>query len=195
MTIGTIPKPKDQPMPGLTVTEKEHWKERISRRIDKRIEAVHAADPNMKDRIDREARERALASLGLTELQREADDVERQEAHLEERGKQITKTMLARVRGVPASSIDGYVYNGDTEIENAVKRRQKVHEEDLLAECEAGKQVLALRKEREELLDTVWLATSGKDIRALWQKVGDLLGDQITKLQSEALTIEPASEV
>ena len=26
-------------MAGLTVTEKEHWKERISRRIDKRIEA------------------------------------------------------------------------------------------------------------------------------------------------------------
>ena len=181
-------------MPGLTVTEKEHWKERISRRIDKRIEAIHAADPNMKDRVDREARDRALASLGLSELQHEADDVERQEKHLEERGKQIEKAMLARVRGVPVSSIDGYVYHGDTEIENAVKRRQRIHEEELLAECEPGRKILALRQERDELLDTVWLATSGKDIRTLWQKVGDLLGDQITTLQGEALTIEPASE-
>ncbi|MCE9553851.1 MAG: hypothetical protein K8T91_10825 [Planctomycetes bacterium] len=102
--------------------------------------------------------------------------------------------MLARVRGVPASSIGAHVYHCQTEIENAIKRRQDVHEDELLAECEPGQKILALRKERDELLDTVWLATSGKDIRSLWQKVGDLLGDQITQLQTEALTIEPVSE-
>ncbi len=30
---------------GLTVTEKEHWKDRIARRIDKRIEAIFAEEP------------------------------------------------------------------------------------------------------------------------------------------------------
>ena len=181
-------------MPGLTVTEKEHWKDRISRRIDKRIEAIEAADPNLKDRIGREAREKALASLGLAELQREADDVERQKKALERRGKEVEKAMFARVRGVPIASIEGSNYGYHAEIENAIRRRQNVHEDGLLAECEPGQRILALRKERDELLDTVWLATSGKDIRVLWQKVGELLGDQMTTLQGEALTIEPASE-
>ena len=27
-------------MPGLTVTEKEHWKQRIARRMDKRIDEL-----------------------------------------------------------------------------------------------------------------------------------------------------------
>ena len=31
-------------MSGLTVTEKEHWKNRIARRIDKRIEAITAGE-------------------------------------------------------------------------------------------------------------------------------------------------------
>src|SRR5438874_6732960 len=50
-------------MAGLTVTEKEHWKERIERRLDKRIEAIWARDPNLKERIDDEARQKALESL------------------------------------------------------------------------------------------------------------------------------------
>jgi hypothetical protein len=55
-------------MPGLTVTEKEHWKDRIGKRIDKRIEGIYAEDPNLKERIERDARARALASLNLTDL-------------------------------------------------------------------------------------------------------------------------------
>ncbi len=34
-------------MPGLSVSEKNHWKERLSKRIDKRIEAIAAEDPNL----------------------------------------------------------------------------------------------------------------------------------------------------
>ena len=36
-------------MSGLTVTEKEHWKDRINRRIDKKIEVISAEDPNLFD--------------------------------------------------------------------------------------------------------------------------------------------------
>ena len=67
-------------MPGLTVTEKQHWKERISRRIDKRIEATFAADPSYQDKIQRQARGRALKSLGLAEMQAELDAIDEQSA-------------------------------------------------------------------------------------------------------------------
>jgi hypothetical protein len=65
-------------MPGLTVTEKEHWKDRIARRIDRMIDALWGEDPNLEERIDREARQQALDSLGLAELQAELDEIERQ---------------------------------------------------------------------------------------------------------------------
>jgi len=72
-------------MAGLTVTEKEHWKSRIARRIDKKIESLTAADPNLFDRIHRQARQQALESLGLAELQAEQDRLEQEKEALEKR--------------------------------------------------------------------------------------------------------------
>ena len=182
-------------MSGLTVTEKEHWKNRIARRIDKRIEAITAGDPNFFERVERDARQRALESLGLAEHQAELDEIERQKDVLEKQQKQLHKAMLAKIRGVEADDLDDYYsYRHDSEVENAVKRRKAVHEDELLAESELGQQVLTLRQEKDELLDVVWLAASGIEIRQLWQKVVELLGDEQTQLQKDALAIEPAAD-
>ena len=148
-------------MSGLTVTEKEHWKNRIARRIEKRIEAITAGDPNFFERVERDARQRALELLGLAEYQAELDQLEQQKETLEKREKRLHKTMLARIRGVEPDDLeDYYSYRHDSEVGNAVKRRQAVHEDELLAESELGQQVLKLRQEKENLLDTVWLAAS-----------------------------------
>ena len=72
-------------MPGLTVTEKQHWKERIARRIDKRIETIGAKEPNLMDRISRIGRQKALESLGLADMQAELDAIEEQEKEIERR--------------------------------------------------------------------------------------------------------------
>jgi len=182
-------------MSGLTVTEKEHWKNRIARRIDKRIEAITADDPNFFERIERDARQRALESLGLAEYQAELDGTQRQKETLEKREKRLHKTMLAKIRGVEPDDLDDYYsYRHDSEVENAVKRRKAVHEDELLAESELGQQVLTLREEKDELLDVVWLATSGTEIRQLWQKVVELLGDEQTQLQKDALAIEAVAD-
>ena len=47
---------------------------------------------------------------------------------------------------------------------------------------------------RRSLLDTVWLATSGQQIKELWKKVADLLSEEQTPLQKEALAIQPVTE-
>lgn len=47
-------------MPGLSVREKNHWKERLSKRIDKRIEVIAAEDPNLLERVKRDAHDRAM---------------------------------------------------------------------------------------------------------------------------------------
>jgi hypothetical protein len=179
-------------MPGLTVAEKRHWKERISHRIDKRMEALCATEPNLMDRIQREARQRALGSSGLAEAQAELDAIQRQEEELNRRAENLHKSMLAIVRKVPAEEVKDSFYGCvHQEVTNALQRRQAVHEDELLAEHRTGKEILQLRREKDDLLDTVWLATSGIQVRELWKKVGELLGDEPTALQREALAIAP----
>ena len=69
-----------------------------------------------------------------------------------------------------------------------------MHEEELLAGHELGRQVLQLRADRERLLDTVWLACSSAQIRQLWSSVNALLGDEPTALEREALALAAAGE-
>jgi hypothetical protein len=76
----------------------------------------------------------------------------------------------------------------------ALDRRQEVHENELLVDDSVGAEIAHLEAERERLLDTVWLATSSVQIKQLWQKVSEVLGDEPTQLEREALAIAPLKE-
>lgn len=189
-------------MPGLTVTEKAHWKDRISNRIDKNIDAIFAEDANLNERVQRDARARAraLASLNLTELETELTRIEEEEEKLEKRKENLNKEMLAKVRGVAVDDLNdnsfGRYYSArySNEVEQAIERRTKVHADELLAEDQLGRRILQLREERDNLLDSVWLATSPKQIKLFWEKVAELLGDKQTQLERDALAIEPVCD-
>ena len=184
-------------MPGLTVTEKTHWRDRIAARIDRRIEAIIAEDPGLMDRVQAEARRRALRSLGLDELQAELDAVVEERKALDRREKRAQKAMIARLQGIPAEEVSDsaiYSYHFQQTVGAAGRKRQAVHEEQLLGEQDRGRRILGLRAEKDRLLDTVWLATSPAQIRTLWSKVSELLGEQPTALEREALAIEPIKE-
>jgi hypothetical protein len=182
-------------MGSLSVAEKSPWKERIQARIDRRLEAITAGEPGLIERIKQEARGRALASLGLADFQEELDRIVARRGELDRRDTQIRKEMLARVRGVSADDLDCYARVHDhPEIRAAITRRQALHEEELLAGNELGRQVLKLRAERENLMDVIWLATSPVQVRELWRKVAELLGEEPTHLEREALSIPPAGE-
>jgi hypothetical protein len=98
-------KPEEDAMPGLTVSEKNHWRDRIAARIDRRIETIIAEDPGLMDRIKAEARRRALSSLGLDELQAELDAIGEQRKALDRREKRAQKAMIARIQGIPAEEV------------------------------------------------------------------------------------------
>ncbi len=179
---------------GLTVAEKNHWRDRIQIRIDRRIEAITAGDPGLMERVRREAKGRALESLGLADFQKDLDQIASHRAELDRRDAQVRREMLARVRGVPADELDPYSRVHDhPEIRAALDKRTALHEAEILAGDETGRQVLRLRAERENLLDSIWLATSSSQVRSFWKKVGELLGEEPTRLEREALAIEPAS--
>src|SRR5438034_7326607 len=96
-------------MPGLTVSEKTHWKERISARIARRVEALKAQHPALFDRVKRAAHAQALQSLNLAEPYAELEAVKAEEAKLFRRTKQAQRAMLAALRGLPIDEVcDGF---------------------------------------------------------------------------------------
>ena len=99
--------------------------------------------------------------------------------------------MLATVRRVPLEEMEDYVHYQHADVSNAIQRRQAVHEEELLAEDPLGREIVRLRREQEALPDTVWLASSATQLRALWQQVCVLVGQEPTPLQRAALEHGP----
>lgn len=184
-------------MGSLTVREKEHWKERIVRKIDQVTEALLAkSNPTYRDQIESKAKEMAIESLGLAQLCKRWGELVAQEKLMQQQRNKIGAEMLAIACGI---SPDGNRYEGryysDTsipyQVTGAVQRRQLVHQQELMAEDELGQKLLELEREKEELLDTVWLATSSKQIKMLWQKMSELFSLTPTAFQQEALDIDP----
>jgi hypothetical protein len=188
-------------MPGLTVTEKQHWRDTIAARIARRVEAIKAQHQALFDRVNRAAHAEALRSQGLAEGYAELEAVRAEEAALARRKKHAQRAMLAALKGVPVEEVpDGFgiKYGVDlplpVEAAEALGKRQAAHRERLLAGDPVGREVARLEAEKDRLPDVVWLACSPAQIRALWSKVAAVLGDEPTDLEREALAIEPREE-
>jgi len=183
-------------MSGLTVTEKEHWKNRIAKRIERKIETLKASDPGLFTRLAIQARQRTLENLGLSDLNQRLEELEKQEQECQKQKVRIEREMVAVVRGVTVDDLDDGRYYGryNNEVDQAIDKRKGVIEDELLAENDLGRQILKLRHERESLLDAIWLATSPKQVKDLWSKVADLLGDEPTQLERDALAIPPVGD-
>jgi hypothetical protein len=180
----------------ITVTEKEHWKERIAQKIERAIkELVEKNDPQFIERITRQARDLAIESLGGTQ---HVDDL----AELEEKQLQLRTDIehfqgrlaeLAKKAGVKPKP---YYYNSRDDIglwNDAVTFRQESAEKELLSKEPLGQRILKLRGEQEALLDTVWLSTSAVQIRELWRNVTELVSGELSELQKKVLA-RPAIE-
>ena len=60
----------------LTITERQHWKDRVAKRIDKAIEYVYIGkDPGLLQRIKKKARQRAIEQLGISKLLNRCDEI------------------------------------------------------------------------------------------------------------------------
>ena len=182
-------------MPTLTVAEKNHWKARLEARLDKKIEAIWAEDPGLKERLDGEARQQAIVSLGVADLQTEYDRLEQEIETRQKRQEELCLRMLTVLGGAPLSpNIYNYEYEANSRLEAAVKRRQQVILDELLQASDQGRRILTLEAEKANLLDTIWIATSPAQIRTLWTKLAEILHDDPTPLQREALAITPVTE-
>ncbi len=174
----------------LTIEEKEHWKERISRKIDLAIETLcDEHDPNILVRVGWRADRLALESLDIVETHTRLHEIKVAKEALDREENTLLRKLGAELRILDCPSHDSCGLRNA--IENMIQTRQRLHEKDLLAAEPLGRRILELRLEQENLLDTVWLATSEAQIKQLWSQVNEMLHQQPTNLQQHVLSLDP----
>ena len=149
-------------------------------------------EPRFRERIQWAARRRALESLGIVEPKTRLAEIKLAKEELDEEENTVLHAMGAQVLGADHRSYAPYGLHAA--VENAILNRQKVHEKELLAAEPLGQRILELQHEQEDLLDTVWLATSPVQIKQLWSRVAEILDQQPTALQQHAFALEPVPD-
>ncbi len=172
-------------MSRLTVTEKEHWKERIECRFNKAIDDLTSQQPTLLRTIEQEAEAKAHEQLGTDELQASLAKIEAKRQSLDAEEVLAKANICELVLGKELRRNNEYSLH--REFESVLKKHRERLETTLLAESDIGQRILAIRAEKESLLDTIWLATSNTQVRDLWSRVSEVLGDQATPLQQQVL--------
>jgi hypothetical protein len=174
----------------ITITEKQHWKERIEARINKRIEHLKSGNPQLFVEVADQARVKAVASLGIKQDHAALVALEKKEKDLELQKKALIATLYQKLTGECSAG----EYWVRSKIDGRISEQQAKHQDELLLSHELGREIARLNSEKENLLDTVWLATSPRQVTDLWQKVITLLGDQTTEFQREVLSSKESPE-
>ena len=175
----------------LTVKEKEHWKERIEKEIDKAIEKAYRDEGNgLREKILQQAKTRAMKHYGLEDYMRRYSS---RKAQIEEL--QSQQFRASEEASKPLESMSRHCWSDrHSLIVGVIDRAAKDVEREILQESEVGRKILRLEREREELIDTIWLATSTVQIRSLWKDFSAMLTEEPTELQKQALTYEPLDD-
>ena len=172
----------------LTVREKEHWKETIERKVKRAIAELYAqGEHNLLIRIDKDAKRKALESLGILEWQERLDDIASTISKLMKEQEDVRASINDKLSVVRSDSNSLYFYQYS--LEGIVSAQRKRFHRELLAQEPLGRMVQHLESELEQLLDAVWLATSSKQINEIWSRVSKLLEQPPTSFQREALEI------
>jgi len=175
----------------LTVKEKEHWKEQIEKRIEKAIAKAYRDEGNeWRLSLQEKSYTEASKRLGLTNYM---DKYKQLEAKLGKLRAEQAKLVEATEKPFKDSINENLRWvRGHELIDRVVKNEAKVVEVELLEGSDSGQKILRLKREKEELLDTIWLATSPVQIRSLWKDFTNLVAAEPTELQKQAMTYAPS---
>ncbi|MEJ7594348.1 MAG: hypothetical protein WKF77_22660 [Planctomycetaceae bacterium] len=175
----------------LTVKEKEHWKERIAMKIEKAIENAYRDEGNgLRENIRQQAKTRAMKHYGLEDYMRRYSSRKAQIEAL-----QSQQFRASEEASKPLESMSRHCWSDrHSLIVGVIDRAAKDVEKEILQESEVGRKILRLEREREELIDTIWLATSTVQIQSLWKDFSAMLTEEPTELQKQALTYEPLDD-
>lgn len=169
----------------ISIAEKQHWKERIGSKLDARIQSLKLQNPKLFQGIEAKAKEQALASLGVAaQLER----LEQLDKEIDLMGEELKDVAVAVITTISGKETERY-YASRSKIESLLKPHIAKAEAELLHTHKLGKQVAELETEKENLLDTIWLATSPSQMSKMWTKALKLIGEETTAFQRDILTL------
>jgi hypothetical protein len=172
----------------LTIIEKNHWKERITRKLNRAIDdLIQRTDPTFRHKMKEQARIHAIKELGITDQWKRSMDLKAQIESLRETRDLLNIEMERTIKPFDKADVCGY--DAENRIKRIIDQRMCEIQETLASETPLGKEIKRLEKEQEEMLDTVWLATSPKEIVNLWNRVVTMLQQPLTDLQRETLKV------
>jgi hypothetical protein len=129
-----------------------------------------------------------LKRLGLEAYMTRHNDLKSQISKLEKQQKDLAEEA---VKPFESERHRGYCSGSHSVIQNVVEAEKRLVEKEILHESEVGRKILGLEREREELTDTIWLATSPVQIRSLWKDFTAMVTEEPTELQKQAMTYAP----
>lgn len=167
----------------LSVTEKQHWKERIDQKIKRRIESLKALNATYFAETETAAKLAAAMELGVHS---DIESIRAMEQKIEKLQNDTKKHLLQVIEKISGKQLNPYyaqMDRVDTELKPHIERSMN----NLLATDPRGQEVIKLDAEREQLLDTIWLATSSHQVRDMWAQVLKLLGEDSSDFQKEVI--------
>jgi hypothetical protein len=168
----------------ISITEKEHWKERIGKKLDTRIQTLKMQDSAYFFLTEEKARTQALAALGI------ADDFQEMEelaAEIDSKAELLKNRIISLIEVLTGKKDTGH-YGSRSRLDSLLRPHVQKQEAELLGRSELGRQVALLEAEKENLMDTIWLATSPRQMSEMWGKVLKLIGEETTAFQREIIT-------
>lgn len=181
-------------MSRITVSEKEHWKERISTRIKKAIQAIEVDNPTEIEDIKNRSEMDAHTYLGIKEEMKRIAEIEKSKAAMDREADILRLTCYRIVLNEPDLKESAVYWSHKDRFQKKVESVRERFEEKLFEQAPFGKKIIALRAEAETLLDTVWLATSSTQIRELWTRVIAAIDGELSPIQKQLLEKPAALE-
>jgi hypothetical protein len=172
----------------ISVTEKEHIKELIEKRINAEIERISTENKSDADDIRTQARKQAITALGLTQAIEDLESIDQQIAKLNDKRAKVEQKTLESL------NIDmnrNYNRNSRQAIDSKIASASVSYEKALVEAHPKLKQINALKDERDNLLQTIWIATSNSQVKALFDYLNDLLDTKPTAFEVMAQKIAP----
>jgi len=141
------------------------------------------SDPELFRSIREPARIAALKALKITKEYGQLQSLEEQISTLENELGEKVSALYQTLYGKESSR-----YSARNDIDSIISKQRERQEEKLLLKSKVGREIAQLREEKENLLDTVWLATSPRQVTELWENLSALIGDEATPFQQDVLT-------
>ena len=166
----------------LSVSEKKELRSIIAARLTTRITQLKQEHKDVLATLAERARVEALAQLGIANGMAHLDILNEQKTALERDIDTAEAVVYDHIKHV-----EHLLYHTRPErIKEIISRTQKPIEEALFQATPLGQEVAALLAEQSRLEETVWAATSPRQVSEIFQALNTLLDERPTALEQAA---------